>query len=186
MNKKNIIIGSVLIVLALVMLMRGLAGNSKDVVVQEESVVFPKTDGTDIKKNVITAWDGNNEEGVVKISLENGGMIRARDFLQDEDTFELSDDGIYSFSSSQKQGKIGDSYNIYYDDLDGSIIVSLRSVPLSTSRFLAEISLKQDTGLSEDDLCTANILVNTPLEVSPGYSGRNLGLSFCPGSVSLE
>jgi len=185
MNKKNIIIGSALLVLILVILFMSITGG-KNVVVQEESVLFPRTDDTDIQKNMVTAWNGNNEQGVVKISLENGGVVRARDFLQDEDTFELSDDGIYLFSSSRKKGKIGDSYNTYYDDLDGSIIVSLRSVPLSTSRFLAEISLKQDTGLSEADLCEANILVNTPLEVSPEYSGRNLGLSFCKGSVSLE
>lgn len=124
------------------------------------------------------------EDTAVRVSQKDGKSVIVRDFLTDTDTYEVSDDGIYVIGSLEQE--IGDQYKIYYFDFDGSITVSLLSEPLALSRKLAEEELKESLGMTEGQLCDAVVVVNTPAFISDPYSGRDLGLSFCPGSVSLE
>jgi hypothetical protein len=176
MNKIKIIVAACVLILMGVVIVSFLL-NSDDTAI-ESPVVFPEVDPTLERQTQDSFGDA------VVLSTKAGRSVQIRNFMEDADTYELSDDGIYVIG--EKDESIGDNYKIYYHDFDGSIIVSLRSIPLATVRVLAEVELKKTTGLIESQLCDMNIVVNTPRDVSESYSGRDLGLSFCPGSVSLQ
>jgi hypothetical protein len=74
----------------------------------------------------------------------------------------------------------------FFGDYGGSITVSLLDEDLRFARGRAEAVLQERLGVDGVlELCSYDIRVTTPLFVSEEYSGRNLGLSACPGSVQF-
>ncbi len=76
-------------------------------------------------------------------------------------------------------------YNIVYNKLDGTFILGLATEPLGTARLEAEKALQTQLGITQQQMCTLKYLVITTTYVNPQYGGKNLGFSFCPGSVQL-
>ena len=179
MPMKRIYLISVILLLLLLLLALSFRSSFTKSPTPEPTVTtFPASDG--VSKNPI-----QESADQVLLQSRDGTPFPVRNFLNDADTYELSDDGIYIIGE-RSEAVVGQQYRIFYDTRDNSIIVSLRSEPLSISRDLAEAELRASTGLSATQLCNALIVVNVPREVSPTYAGRDLGLSFCQGSSRLE
>lgn len=77
-------------------------------------------------------------------------------------------------------------FGIIFSAVDGTFAVGLEQEPLGQTRRSAESYLTSLLGVTESDLCYLNIYVGTTDQVNKFYSGRNLGLSFCPNSVELD
>lgn len=82
-----------------------------------------------------------------------------------------------------------EDYNIAYFRKGNSFIISLFNTPFGTSRKNAEQELLSKLGISQQEACNLSIRVTVPqsydLIAGTNYSGRDLGLSFCPGSIQL-
>ena len=61
----------------------------------------------------------------------------------------------------------------------------IQAEPIGTVRKTAEQALKNRLGLPDAQICN----LDTQVWVNPGtndtYAGRDLGISFCPGSIKL-
>lgn len=126
----------------------------------------------------------DNQDGLLVFPTVSDAnkTVTTRDFRKDADV-EVIDDVTYQID----EGSIGEdlTYQIYFDDVDKNITISLLKEPLQSSRLSAEVALVKRLEVNKNDLCSMNITVNTPAFVNEKYSGNNLGLSFCPGAVSL-
>lgn len=88
----------------------------------------------------------------------------------------------------QLGGSDSGSYQILFftSGSENRILISLLAEPLGETRKNAEVELRASLKLSDADICAlSNLEVWTLPSVSETYSGENLGLSFCPGSVLL-
>jgi hypothetical protein len=117
------------------------------------------------------------------LKLKSGGRLSVQNFLNEPDVEQLADDYYRVFDEQDKDGSYASAY--YYTE-DGGMIILLTREPLALSRSLAEQQLKDRLGLSEDAMCELEVLVQTNRFVNLNYAGRNLGLSFCSGSVALQ
>lgn len=73
---------------------------------------------------------------------------------------------------------------VIYDDR--SYLISLNALPLGEARLRGERDLLGRLGISKEVACTLRVRVATSFDVSEAYAGKELGLSFCSGSVPLE
>ncbi len=120
---------------------------------------------------------------VIDLKTRTGQTVPVRDFKADSDVKTWYDQSTYLIGNGKQNDS--DAYQIFYFENDQSVNISLLSEPLSSIRLIAEDQLTKRLGLSPAVLCTLNIHVGTPSFVSEQYSGSNLGLSFCPGNVTL-
>ena len=151
-----------------------------DETVDVPDTTFPDVDIIDVNEPTIS----QEGEHIPTLKLkDSGGRISVRNFLSDPNVKKLADDFYQITSSGDNDGEFSSSY--YYTD-DGGIILLLTREPLSVARLLAENELRLLLQLPDESLCGLEILVQTNRYVNINYAGRNLGLSFCPGSVSLE
>lgn len=115
------------------------------------------------------------------LKSQSGNYVETDDFIS-KPTTELIDDtaGVYRLAAENTPE--GPLYEIYYY-AGGSITVSLLDTNLKLARFLAIEKLKTVLGISDYDLCVAEISVTTNRYVSEDYAGKELGIEGCPGSV---
>lgn len=78
----------------------------------------------------------------------------------------------------------GDFDILYYPD-QSAFSITLLKEPLGQTRLAAEQALRAALKLKDAQLCKLSADVGTIGSVNQAYAGRNLGLSFCPGSVKL-
>lgn len=76
-------------------------------------------------------------------------------------------------------------FSIVYFESENAFAITLLSLPLSSARSTAEENLLQQLGIAAQDACALAISVSVPYTIDDDYSGRELGLSFCPGAVPL-
>lgn len=79
----------------------------------------------------------------------------------------------------------GPGYAIRYSDQTSTFNIGIMREPIGEKRREAEGVLRSLLGIADSDMCRLNMSVYVFGEVSDTYAGRNLGLSFCPGSVPL-
>lgn len=130
--------------------------------------------------------DGGEQEVVPVFGVQSrsGSIMQTRNFLEDEDV-ELVSESYDMYRIGSEQGAGGRLlYEIFYVK-DGGITVSLLNEDLSFARGRAEEDLQETLDVSLLELCGMSIRVTTPLSYSEEYSGRDLGLSACPGSTQL-
>jgi len=113
-----------------------------------------------------------------------GTQLATRNFLMDTDVI-LWDKGEKTYLIAQEASTEGDLYQIFYF-AGGGITVSLLDINMGYARSRAEQALIKKLELPTNELCSLMIRVTAPRFVSELYSGRELGLSFCPGAVALE
>lgn len=77
------------------------------------------------------------------------------------------------------------TYSLEYFALDRTFTIALLDRNLREARIVAERDLLTRFNLTEEQACSLNVLVSTIASVSQEFSGRQLGLSFCPGRVDL-
>lgn len=77
-------------------------------------------------------------------------------------------------------------FDIQFNERDSQFIVSLMTEPLGAARQAAEQRLRALLNVSDETLCTLNVVVGVPHGVHPQLATyQNLGLSFCPGALPL-
>jgi hypothetical protein len=91
--------------------------------------------------------------------------------------------GVY-ISDERQLGKEA-GFSMSYFSEDGSIAIDISRQPLATYREKASRYLLQELGITEAEACELNVYVGVTYETDKVLTGKNLGLSFCPGSVEL-
>lgn len=74
---------------------------------------------------------------------------------------------------------------ISYTAVDKSFNISLFKEPLKEVRERAEKEFLAKLGITEGEACHLKYSLATTYWVNEFYGGKNLGFSFCPGSVGL-
>ncbi len=97
-------------------------------------------------------------------------------------TIQVSD-GMYNLNEATTNPDLG--FSFLYSELDNSIYVSLDKLPISETRERASEYLVNLLNISNEVACDLKVYVGVPYAVDANVSGRNLGLSFCPGSEKL-
>lgn len=76
-------------------------------------------------------------------------------------------------------------FDILYYPAQSAFSITLLQEPLGQTRLAAEQALRATLKLTDTQLCKLSADIGTIGSVNETYAGRNLGLSFCPGSVKL-
>lgn len=113
----------------------------------------------------------------------NGTDIEIRDIRSQSETLSVGNNtyALYGYDFEQRY-----PFAATFNEIDGSIALALLEEPLAASRLAAEQSLQDRLGISEAEMCLMNIYVGVPVSVNEFFSGRDVGLSFCPDSVVFE
>lgn len=122
---------------------------------------------------------GGGQPGLTVVE-KDGTSVSVPDFTKTDQPPVAGPDTGYQVS-----GSTASSFQILYFPDQSYFLVSLFSEPLGQTRLSAEAALRAKLGLSDSQLCALNIEVRTDAETNETYSGRNLGLSFCPNATAL-
>ncbi len=136
----------------------------------------------------LPVWSGErpvfDDDDIVTVRSRSGTSFPFHDFLSDGDVEEWGDSNTYLIGSAL--AVTGEPlYQIFYYTFDQSIGVALLGEPLAVARAAAEESLQRRLGIGGGDLCHLMIRVSVPNFVDPSLAGRELGISTCPGAVTL-
>ena len=124
-------------------------------------------------------------QDTLALALDDGTSVAVPDFTKENQPEWAGESAGYLVAGSET----GD-YLITYimPDRFGSqaqFLVSLLTEPLGEARTEAERALAARLLLSEQELCALDVQVWTRTDVNDAYAGKDLGLSFCPGSTQL-
>lgn len=187
MNKKMVIIGGVVLVvlIALVAVLTLLQKEQPAPI--EEPTTFPTGSTTTSGGEP----GGTNPNARLVIKGVTGDSIITRDFLKLSTTVaDPSNEGYYQlgnhFPLPGESATEDPNYVITYIAATQYFNVVLYKEPLARSRIEAEQYLMQTLGISRERMCFLSYTLSTPNSVNEYYTGRNLGFSFCPGSIPLE
>jgi len=110
------------------------------------------------------------------------GTVSMDDPRQMEETSAMGS-GIFSLTTLDNTNPY--NFGIIFNEKNGSFAIGLEKEPIAQARLDAEAYIQRALGISKEDMCLLNVFVGVPYSVNEFFSGKNLGLSFCPGSVSL-
>lgn len=122
----------------------------------------------------------SENDGTLTVALRDGTPISVPNF-----TLEDQPEGASAENGYEVAGSGDSAYHILYMPEDSYFLISLYEEPLGEVRRRAEAELRSTLRLSDAALCSLNAEVLTTIDVNEQYSGQNLGLSFCAGSVVL-
>jgi len=74
-----------------------------------------------------------------------------------------------------------DAYEMAYIAKDSSFILSITASPVGPTTLAAEKELLRVLDITEEEACRLNVSVGIPHFADPELSGKQYGLSFCPG-----
>lgn len=142
-----------------------------------------------IKENIgistseVTLNSGSGETLLFPTRENNNEKIEVRNFKNDPGVTAWGDNSTLVLGD----GLIDEdpAFQIFYYDLDQSFNIAILQEPIAEVRKVAETQLLKRLQISTEDACSLLIVVATPGFVSEDLSGKNLGLSFCPGSMQL-
>jgi len=77
------------------------------------------------------------------------------------------------------------NFALLYSTKDNSFSISIERDPIAQNRILASEYLVSLLNISKSEACQLKVLLGVPYSVNEQLSGKNLGLSFCPGSINL-
>lgn len=143
----------------------------------------------DTATSSLSAADIKNMQQITPLSDEatiltkNSSYIDTRNFLKDSDV-RLYDEGSKTYLLDEALGVEGLVFQTFYAS-NGGLTISLLTPNISFARNQAEDALQKRLGLPLLEMCALTIRVTTPVWNNEAMSGRDLGLSFCPGSVAL-
>lgn len=148
-------------------------------IVQETFTQLPTVDPLSSSESTSTVAQGST---YVKVGTPSEDI-----YIRDPRTIAGVEDmggGIYAVTSLSVSRTT--HFGVIYNETDASLAVSLDEEPLAVTRREAEEYIRSLLGVSDEQLCKLQIFIGTADVVNPFYAGKNLGLSFCPGSVSLD
>jgi hypothetical protein len=134
-------------------------------------VDFPTPDVTEIPEPVI-----NHSPNTIA-TTENQSTSDTPIVLH-RDVKEIAPD-FYQMTADTAQ------YDVSYDQVSGNLTITLYGEDTKKSRASAEAYILKTLPYTQDEWCGFVVTVITNEFENPTWAGRNLGLSFCPGSVAL-
>lgn len=155
----------------------------------ESQEILPDTPAIGVPPSVKPPAQGMGNNGGLTISLHvaDGTSLQVKNFKQHPDfVADPLNPGNYYLGYNT----IGDPtkkvpYTILYIDTIQYFNVVLLQEPLGRARKAAERYLMERLGVSQNDMCRLSYQLGAPGYVNEAYAGRELGFSFCSGSVSL-
>lgn len=132
---------------------------------------------------VPASFETDFENGTLQLSTKSGTPKQINGSFTVRDVTEMSEDYNWMFESFETNET--EMFDIYYDEVTGSLLVILDREPLELARALAMRRLESKLGLPSAELCDLNISVITNSYVSTVYAGYELGVADCPGALSL-
>jgi len=131
----------------------------------------------------VVTGSGSNS-GMVPLKLDTGAIVYTQPFVPEEQPDWAGPSGY------QVAGTNESAFLITYIEPDAygsqaQFLINLQEEPLGQNRKDAESALRNSLRLTDSQICELDVQVWTAPGVSDVYSGRNLGLSFCDGSVKL-
>ena len=118
-----------------------------------------------------------------EIALADGSTIEVQNFIPQTQP-EWWKEGLPYFIAGNGDVS-GPGYEIQFSPETSKFIVTIFKEPIGERRKAAEQVLRTSLGLPDSALCWLKYGVYVLYEVNPTYGDRNLGFSFCPGSVPL-
>ncbi|MDB4992342.1 MAG: hypothetical protein JWL75_587 [Parcubacteria group bacterium] len=127
-----------------------------------------------------TGTNTNQNQTALPIIFKDGSSATVPDFTKEnQPSYANATDGFVAAGGEESDFTI-----TYFPD--GSYFdIILNVEPLGETRKKAEAALRARLNLTDEQLCKLNTQVVTTSQVNQQYSGSNLGLSFCPGAVTL-
>ncbi len=123
--------------------------------------------------------DPLSETQNLEIALSDGSLVPVPDFTTNQPVWASKENGY------QVAGTEYGAYQIIYFENGSGFLLSIFEEPIGENRLKAEEELRTTLRLSDAQLCKLSIEVAVSDDANEAYSGRNLGLSFCPGAVPL-
>lgn len=161
---------------------------------QSEETVVPEVTTFPELKGVLDSTTGlparinlsaqNNLSFEVYNFPENGETIEDP---SNEDYYVLAGDVGYCLPDGTCPiGYDTDSFSVSYNAVAEYFTLVILDEPIAVNRKRAEDFLMSRLGIGEQEMCQLHYSFSAPYWVNEFYAGRELGFSFCPGSVSLE
>lgn len=124
--------------------------------------------------------------GTLTLQTRDGGYVSVQDFTAGLASSRIGPSVYYQLTHNQDTQGSRAQFDITFGLTDSSISIGLFKHPLRKSRLAAERALRRFFPLSNAALCRLKTAVSVPFSIDADYSGRELGLSFCPGAVRLR
>lgn len=117
------------------------------------------------------------------VTLGSGtDTVKMSNPIQSKDFVSLGS-GMY-VSDARTLGESAGFSMVYYAE-GGSFAIDISGKPTAVYREKASRYLLSVLNISETEACQLRLYVGVSHATDPSLSGKNLGLSFCPGSVKL-
>ncbi|OGM09778.1 hypothetical protein A2W13_01190 [Candidatus Woesebacteria bacterium RBG_16_36_11] len=72
-----------------------------------------------------------------------------------------------------------DKFKIAYIPVDKSFLISILDNPFEDVKKEAEKAFLQKLGITQEEACLLNVNIATNIRINPSYAGKNYKLSFC-------
>lgn len=119
--------------------------------------------------------------GTISI-FTTGGTVIIPDITKSDEAQNVGE-GMYHFEAPASFP--GAPFAFLYSTRNNSFSISIESKPIAQNREIASRYILSLLKISETEACRLKVLVGVPYAVDENLAGKNLGLSFCPGSVTL-
>lgn len=127
----------------------------------------------------------SSSERTLALVTDEGGRVYVPDFTQTEQPDWAGPDAGYNVVGDGTGSYAITFYPSDSENTQAQFSIALLAEPLGESRLLAERALREQTGLTDAELCSLDVQVFTSIHVSDVYAGYDLGLSTCPGATAL-
>lgn len=174
MNKKLLIIGLVLGIIVLLIAIFQMKSKSTATTEIQDQANFAAYNNKFIEPQTTM-------KGELSIETVTGSKISVPDIRIKPETVTFDGQDFKFYDSGDGSA----AYELLYFSGDSSFLISLESEPLRDARNAGEIKLLNELAISSAEACQLKIRVATNIRISEAYAGKELGLSFCPGSVAL-
>ncbi len=137
-----------------------------------------------------TSGTVTNVETVARMPVQasNGASVEVHDFTKSGAVEDTANPGNFYLACSDPSCSATvakDDFTIVYFGAEQSFVIGLTKEPLREAREHAERFFLTALGISETQACALNVFVSTDEGTNPFFAGESLGLSFCPGAVTL-
>lgn len=161
---------------------------------QNPGSLFPNS-GSNGQSASSSPSGAGSSPGSISLPARAGGTVATNDFINNGTTVpDTENPGNYYLAGSVgyclsdgtcPSGAPASDFKVVYFSKEQAFAIGLTKEPIGQARQDAEQFMLSTLGISKADLCNLNYYIGTDNEVNPTYAGKNLGFSFCPGSVPL-
>ncbi len=132
----------------------------------------------------LTSGIGNSKGGdtISVQGVSEGSVVKVNNPTQSTN-FDAVTDGVYISDEKKLGSDVGFSVAFYEED--GSFAIDITGKPTALYRQKASEYILETLQISETEACKLNVYIGVTFATDPNLSGKNLGLSFCPGSVQI-